>query len=61
LAEIPLSVGLERKLKVTKAKEMGMKMGSRHSNCLVEVDIRGRAIGLAKYEMEIRKLEQGQG
>lgn len=54
IAEVPISVGLERKLKVTKAKEMkaAMKIGAQAS--LIEVDIRNMAIGLAKNELQAK-------
>jgi hypothetical protein len=47
IAEMPISQGLERKLKTEKAKSLRMLKGS---DCLIEVDIRAQAIGLAKHE-----------
>lgn len=54
---MPISVGLERKLKVTKAKELtgSLKGGL---GCLIEIDIRDQAIGLAKHELEDKKLSE---
>jgi hypothetical protein len=49
VAEIPISQALERKLKLTKAKEL-RRLQKGVSSSLIEVDIRNRAIGLAKYE-----------
>ena len=48
IAEIPISQGLDRKLKITKAKEMKASQSLAGKDCLIEIDIRNQAIGLAK-------------
>lgn len=53
IAEIPISQGLDRKLKITKAKEMKTSQSLLGKDCLIEIDIRNQAIGLAKEEMKL--------
>lgn len=49
ISEIPISQGLDRKLKLTKAKEMrASQLQIAGKDCLIEVDIRNQAVGLAK-------------
>lgn len=53
IAEIPISQGLEQKLKFTKVKEMKTSQSLTGKDCLIEIDIRNQAIGLAKEEMKL--------
>jgi hypothetical protein len=45
---------LERKLKLTKAKELKALSSLKGNDCLIEVDIRNEAIGLAKEELKLQ-------
>ena len=52
---MPISQGLDRKLKTTKAKILeGSIQGGQ--GCLIEIDIRDKAIGLAKDEFEKKQI-----
>ena len=55
IAEIPISKGLDRKLKVTKARKLTSSLGGL-AGCLIEIDIRERAIGLARNELERKQV-----
>lgn len=51
--ELPISEGLERKLKKTKAEKISQK-----ANTFIEIDVREKAIDFAQLEVAQRKLKE---
>lgn len=49
-----MSQGLEKKLKLAKVKELKGLSSLNGKECLIEVDIRNEAIGLAKEELRLQ-------